>query len=90
MMREIGILVVAAVLGAGAAVGAAACGEDREGDVQFEDGTGTAGTGTAGTDTAGTGTAGTDTAGTGTAGTDTAGTGTAGTETSEDETETSP
>ncbi len=38
---------VAAVLGTGAAVGVAACGEDREGEVEFQtEGTGTAGTGT--------------------------------------------
>jgi len=44
---------VAVALGLGSAVGAAACGEDREGEVQFEDGTGTtAGTATAGTETA--------------------------------------
>jgi hypothetical protein len=54
VIRRVGILVIAAALGAGASLGVAACGEDREGDVQFEDGTGTAGTGTAGTGTAGT------------------------------------
>ena len=55
---------VAAALGTGAAVGAAACGEDREGEVEFQtEGTGTAGTGTetVGTETAGTETAGTET-----------------------------
>ncbi|MGH2802361.1 MAG: hypothetical protein ACRDL4_04845 [Thermoleophilaceae bacterium] len=48
MLEKAAILMVAGILGAGAAVGLAACGEDREGDVQFE----TTGTGTA----AGTGT----------------------------------
>jgi CO/xanthine dehydrogenase Mo-binding subunit len=62
MLKKAGILIVAAVLGTGAAVGVAACGEDREGEVEFQtEGTGTAGTGT---ETAGTGTetAGTETA----------------------------
>src|SRR5262245_9420007 len=51
---RLGIVIVAAVLGVGAALGAAACGEDRGGDVQFEGGTGTntTGTGTEGTVTA--------------------------------------
>jgi hypothetical protein len=48
MLSKLGILLVAAVLGGGAAIGVAACGEDREGDVQFEEGTGTGTTGTAG------------------------------------------
>jgi hypothetical protein len=62
MLKKAGILMVAAVLGAGAAVGVAACGEDREGEVEFQtEGTGTAGTETAGTETTGTETAGTDT-----------------------------
>jgi hypothetical protein len=64
MLKKAGILMVAAVLGMGAAVGVAACGEDREGEVEFQtEGTGTAGTGTetAGTETAGTETAGTET-----------------------------
>ena len=52
---------VAAALGVSAAVGVAACGEDREGDVQFEDGTGTTGPGTTGTvGTSPTGTIGTE------------------------------
>jgi hypothetical protein len=59
-MRRAGILLIAATLGVGASLGVAACGEDREGDVEFEDGTGTAGTGTVGT--VGTGTVGTETA----------------------------
>jgi hypothetical protein len=57
MLKKAGILMVAAALGTGAAVGVAACGEDREGEVEFQtEGTGTAGTGTetAGTETAGT------------------------------------
>ena len=55
---------VAAVLGTGAAIGVSACGEDREGEVEFQ----TEGTGTAGT---GTGTTGAETTGTETAGTET-------------------
>ena len=54
-MRRVGILLIAATLGVGASLGVAACGEDREGDVEFENGTGTAGTvgtGTVGTETA--------------------------------------
>ena len=48
MLKKAGILMVAAVLGTGAAVGVAACGEDREGEVEFQDGgTETTGTGTA-------------------------------------------
>jgi hypothetical protein len=61
-MRRAVVLLASAALGVGASVGVAACGEDREGDVQFEEGTGTAGTGTAGTGTVGTGTVGTETA----------------------------
>jgi hypothetical protein len=53
MMRKTATLVIAAALGTGSAIGVAACGEDREGDVQFEDGTGTETTGT-GTETTGT------------------------------------
>ena len=55
MMRKTATLVLAATLGTGAAIGVAACGEDRSGDVQFEDGTGTGTTGT-GTETTATGT----------------------------------
>jgi hypothetical protein len=60
VVRKVGILVLVAVLAVGSALGVAACGEDREGEVQFEDGTGTAGTetfatGTAGTETTGSG-----------------------------------
>ena len=65
MLRKAATLLVVAGLGAGAAVGASACGEDREGDVEFEGGTGT--TGTSGT----TGTTGTGTTGTATAPTET-------------------
>jgi hypothetical protein len=54
VLRRVGILAVAAVLGVGSALGIAACGEDREGDVQFEDETGTAGTGTVETGTSAT------------------------------------
>ncbi len=53
MMRKTATLVIAAALGTGSAIGVAACGEDREGDVQFQDGTGTETTGT-GTETTGT------------------------------------
>jgi hypothetical protein len=49
---RLGIAIVAAVLGVGAALGAAACGEDREGDVKFEGGTTGGTTGGAGTVTA--------------------------------------
>jgi hypothetical protein len=52
MMRRTTTVVIAAALGTGAAIGVAACGEDRGGDVQFEDGTGTETTGT-GTETTG-------------------------------------
>ena len=46
MMRKTATVVIAATLGTGAAIGVAACGEERSGDVQFEDGTGTETTGT--------------------------------------------
>jgi hypothetical protein len=52
MMRKTTTVVIAAALGTGAAIGVAACGEDRTGEVQFEDGTGTETTGT-GTETTG-------------------------------------
>jgi len=45
MMRKTATVMVTAALGTGAAFGVAACGEDRSGDVQFEDGTGTETTG---------------------------------------------
>jgi hypothetical protein len=76
VLRKVGIVIVTAALGVGSALGVAACGEDREGEVQFENGTATAGTGTAGT--------GTETAGTGTVETESPETETEG------ETETSP
>ena len=44
MLRKTTTLAVAAALGTGAAAGVAACGEDRNGDVTFEGGTGTTGT----------------------------------------------
>ena len=81
MLRKVGIIAVAAALGLGSAVGVAACGEDREGDVQIEDGTGTAGTGTVGS-----GTAGTETVETESPETETGETETGGTETGETET----
>jgi hypothetical protein len=59
VLRKLGIVVAAAALGVGSAVGVAACGEDREGDVQFEGDTGTAATDTVGTGTVGIGTVGT-------------------------------
>ena len=50
------MIAIAAALGGGTALGMAACGEDRSGDVQFEGetGTGTTGTGATGTGTTGT------------------------------------
>ena len=48
MLRKTATVAIAAALGTGAAAGVAACGEDREGDVQFEGGTGTSTTGTTG------------------------------------------
>jgi hypothetical protein len=82
MMRKTATLAIAAALGTGAAIGLAACGEDRAGDVQFETETGT--TGTTGTET--TGTTGTETTGTEPTGTETTGTETTGTETTGTET----
>ena len=64
MLKKAGTLMVAAVLGTGAAIGVSACGEDREGEVEFQtEGTGTAGTGTetTGAETTGAETAGTET-----------------------------
>jgi hypothetical protein len=55
---------VPALVALALAIGAAACGEDRSGDVQFEGDTGTSTTGTA---TTGTATTGTETTGTETA-----------------------
>jgi hypothetical protein len=54
MLRKTTTVVLAATLGTGAAIGVSACGEDRSGDVQFEEGTGTETTGT-GTEKTGTG-----------------------------------
>ena len=69
MLRKTATVMIAAALGGGSALGVAACGEDRSGDVKFEGdtGTNTTGTGTTGTET--TGTTGTET--TGTTGTET-------------------
>jgi len=67
MLKKTATVAVAAVLGAGAAAGVAACGEDREGDVEFQGGTGTETTGTAtsgSTETTGTETTDTETTGT--------------------------
>lgn len=61
MLRKTATVAIAAALGTGASVGIAACGEDREGEVQFEDGTGTETTGTGTTGTTGTETTGTET-----------------------------
>jgi hypothetical protein len=72
MFKTMATIAVAAALGGGAAIGVSACGEDREGDVQFENGTGTETTGTGATET--TGTTGTETTGTETTGTETTGT----------------
>jgi hypothetical protein len=46
MVKKTLILMVAAALGGGTAAGLSACGEDREGEVEFQ--TETTGTGTAG------------------------------------------
>jgi len=51
MLRKVAILLAVAGLGAGSAVALAACGEDREGDVQFEGDTGTSTGGTTGAST---------------------------------------
>jgi hypothetical protein len=51
MLRKTATLAIAAALGTGAAIGISACGEDREGEVQFQDGTGTETTGTSPTAT---------------------------------------
>ena len=60
MLRKLGILLVAVALGGGSAAALTACGEDREGEVEFEDG----GTETTGTGTETTGTVETETTGT--------------------------
>jgi hypothetical protein len=56
MLRRTATVAIAAALGGGVALGIAACGEDRSGDVKFEGDTGTSttGTGTTGTETTGT------------------------------------
>jgi hypothetical protein len=54
MLRKTATVAIAAALGGGAAIGVAACGEDRPGDVTFEGGTGSETTGTTGTGTTGT------------------------------------
>jgi hypothetical protein len=46
MLKKTATVAIAAALGTAAAAGVSACGEDREGDVQFEGGTGTETTGT--------------------------------------------
>jgi hypothetical protein len=63
MLRKTATVAALAALGGGSALGIAACGEDRSGDVKFEGdtGTGTTGTGTTGTSTAGTATTATET-----------------------------
>ena len=61
MLRKTATVAIAAALGCGSALGVAACGEDRSGDVTFE---GDTGTNTTGTSTTGTGTTGTETTGT--------------------------
>ena len=63
MLRKTATVAIAAAIGGGAPIGIAACGEDREGDVQFEGGTGTETTGTA-TETTGAETTPTETTGT--------------------------
>jgi len=68
MLRKTTTVVVAAALGTGAAIGVAACGEDRPGEVQFDEGTGTettaTGAATTGTGSETTGTTGAETTGT--------------------------
>ncbi len=58
MLRKTATVAIAAALGTGAAIGVAACGEDRKGEVKFE---GDAGTETAGTTPTGTAETGTET-----------------------------
>ena len=60
MLKKTATFTVAAVLGAGAATGVAACGEDRDGDVEFQGGTGTETTGTEATPTSPAGPTGTE------------------------------
>jgi hypothetical protein len=49
MLRKAATVAIAATLGTGAAIGVAACGEDRKGEVKFEGDTGTETTGTGAT-----------------------------------------
>ena len=51
MLRRTATVAVVAALGAVAAIGVTACGEDRGGDVKFENDTGTETTGTETTQT---------------------------------------
>jgi hypothetical protein len=53
MLRRTTTIVIAAALGTGAAIGVAACGEDRKGSVKFEGDSGTETAGTAATETSG-------------------------------------
>ena len=55
MLRKTATIAIAAAVGGGSALGIAACGEDRSGDVKFEGdiGTNTTGTSTTGTETTG-------------------------------------
>jgi hypothetical protein len=55
MLRRTTTVVIAAALGTGAAIGVAACGENRKGSVKFEGGSGTE-TAATGTEATGTGT----------------------------------
>jgi len=71
MLRKTATVAIAAALGSGSAIGVAACGEDREGDVKFEGGTGTETTGTETTGTTGAEATGTERTGTETTGTET-------------------
>lgn len=48
MLRKTATVAIAATLGTGAAIGVAACGENRKGEVKFEGGAGTDATGTSG------------------------------------------
>jgi hypothetical protein len=73
MLRRTATVAVAAALGAVTAIGVAACGEDRGGDVKFEGDTGTSTTGTTGTETTGTETTRTETTDTETTPTETTG-----------------
>lgn len=56
MLRKTATVAIAAALGTGAAIGVAACGEERKGEVKFEGDSGTETAGTTPTGTAETGT----------------------------------